>query len=63
MTAFHNYSLSVNAAELPWCYPGEDLSNTVSKYEAKYAIIFAIVLSGKIVLAIQHPVLSNSMVA
>ena len=56
MTAFHNHSLiSVNAAELPWCNPDEDLSNAVSKYEAKHGIIFATVQSGKIVLAVQQP--------
>lgn len=56
MTAFHNYSLiSVNAAELPWCYLDKDPSNAVSKYKAKHGIIFTTVQSGKIVLAVQQP--------
>lgn len=47
--------LSMNAAELPWCYPDEDVSKAVSKYKAKHGIIFATVRSSKTVLAVQQP--------
>jgi len=54
----------VNAAELPWCYLDEDLSNAVSKYKAKDGINFAVVQSDKIVLDVQQPdinILHSSM--